>query len=159
MTLKENLQQTLAGMSQFSSGTQSVSLDEGGLHFECDLVTLDAVGCAFSRLALRAPRVAAMSTDELQKLAAQLSAKLTYLLEPISPIETDSEGCVVQMRSNPPHKESDRTSYYELLVARSGQLSLVRYSRVAGQPREVIAAQVTVEVLLRLVGDFEAVAA
>jgi hypothetical protein len=80
------------------------------------------------------------------------------LLEPISPIETDAHGCVVQLRSNPPQKEADRTSYYELLVSRDGWLSLARYSRASGQKREVIPAQVTREVLLRLVGDFAAVA-
>ncbi len=79
---------------------------------------------------------------------------MTYLLEPISPIELDSQGCVVQMRSTPPQKDADRTSYYELLVSRSGELSLVRYTRLAGQPREIIPAQVTREVLLRLAGDF-----
>ena len=62
------------------------------------------------------------------------------------------------MRSNPPQKEADRTSYYELLVARTGELSLVRYSRAAGQPRESIPAHVTREVLCRLAGDLSAAA-
>ena len=62
------------------------------------------------------------------------------------------------MRSNPPHKDSDRTSYYELLVSRTGELSLVRYTRVGDQPREVIPAQVTREVLVRLASDFAAAA-
>ncbi len=158
MTLKENLEQALAGMSPFSSGQQSIDISDGTQRLECQLVALGALGCAISRLALHSDRVAAMSTDELQTLAGELSAKLTYLLEPISPIETDAHGCVVQMRSNPPQKESDRTSYYELLVSRSGELSLSRYSRAAGQSREVIPAQLTREVLARLVDDFSSVA-
>ena len=100
-----------------------------------------------------------MPTEQLKKIAEQLSARLTYLLEPISPIETDAQGCVVQMRSNPPHKDADRTSYYELLVSRSGELSLCRYTRPAGAPRQLIAAHVTREVLLRLAADFAAVVA
>lgn len=158
MTLKESLTKALAAMSQFSTGEQSIDVGDGTLRLECQLVALGALGCAFNRFVLHAPRVAAMSTDELQQLAADLSARLTYLLEPISPIETDSEGCVVQMRSNPPQKDADRTSYYELLVSRSGELSLARYSRAAGGPREVIPAQVTREVLERLVDDFAAAA-
>lgn len=158
MTLTEKLQQALDGMTQFSTGAQTIDIGDGTQRLECELVALGSLGCAFTRFALHAPRVAGMSTDELQKLAGDLSAKLTYLLEPISPIETDSEGCVVQMRSNPPQKDADRTSYYELLVARSGQLSLARYSRTAGQDREVIPAQVTREVLARLVDDFSSVA-
>ncbi len=98
-----------------------------------------------------------MSSDQLKATAEKLSARLTYLLEPISPIETDAHGCVVQMRSNPPQKEVDRTSYYELLVSRSGELSLCRYARVGGQTREPIAAHVTREVLARLAADFSAV--
>lgn len=158
MTLKEQVQQALAAMSPFSVGEQPLELGDGPLHLRCDLVALDSLACAFNRLALRSDRVAAMSTDELKQCAADLAAKLTYLLEPISPIETDAEGCTVQMRSNPPQKEADRTSYYELLVSRTGELSLVRYSRAAGQSRQIIPTHVTREVLARLVGDFTAVA-
>ena len=92
-------------------------------------------------------------------MAENLSKRLTYLLEPISPIETDAQGCVVQLRSNPPHKDTDRTSYYELLVSRAGELSLCRYTRPAGGTRQLIPAELTREVLCRLAGDFEAVVA
>jgi hypothetical protein len=61
------------------------------------------------------------------------------------------------MRSNPPQKEANCTSYYELLVARSGELSLSRYSRSVGQAREVVPAHVTREVLCRLAGDLASV--
>jgi hypothetical protein len=158
MTLKEQVQQALAAMPQFSLGEQSLEVGDGPLHLRCELAALDSLACAFNRLALRSDRVAAMSADELKKCAADLSAKLTYLLEPISPIETDAHGCVVQLRSHPPQKEDDRTSYYELLVSRSGELSLVRYSRAAGQSRQIIPTHVTREVLSRLVGDFASVA-
>ena len=89
--------------------------------------------------------------------AEQLSARLTYLLEPISPIEIDSQGCVVQLRSNPPQKETDCTSYYELLLSRGGEISLCRYTRAVGQERKPIPAQVTREVLVRLAGDLSTV--
>jgi hypothetical protein len=158
MTLKEQVSKTLAAMAPFSVGEQSLELADGPLHLRCDLVALDSLACAFNRLLLRSERIAAMSTDELKKCAADLSARLTYLLEPISPIETDAHGCVVQLRSNPPQKEDDRTSYYELLVSRSGELSLARYSRTGGQIRQVIPTHVTREVFTRLVGDFTGVA-
>ena len=57
-----------------------------------------------------------------------------------------------------PQKTPDRTTYYELLVAKRGELTLTRYSRAAGQVREVIPAQVTREVLLRLASDLAAAA-
>jgi hypothetical protein len=153
MTLKEQLQQALVAMPGFSSGSQGIDISEGGLHLSCQLTALDSLACSFTRLALGASSLGNRSPDELKRIAEQLSAKLTYLLEPISPIETDAEGCVVQMRSNPPQKDADRTTYYELLVARSGELSLVRFCRAAGQAREIIPAHVTREVLCRLAGD------
>jgi hypothetical protein len=154
MTLTEKLQQALAGIASFSAGGQTIDVAADGQRLECHLVALDTLGCALTRLALHCDRIAALSTGELEQLASRLSSRLTYLLEPISPIETDAHGCVVQLRSNPPQKEADRTSYYELLVSRDGWLSLARYSRASGKQREVIPAQVTREVLVRLVGDF-----
>lgn len=159
MTLTMKLQQALDDLPSFSSGEQSLEIEDAAGRLECRLVALDTMACAFTRLSLAADALAGLSTDGLKQTAERLSARLTYLLEPISPIELDSHGCVVQMRSTPPQKDSDRTSYYELLVSRTGELSLVRYTRVADQPREVIPAQVTREVLVRLASDFAAAAA
>ena len=78
-------------------------------------------------------------------------------MEPISPIEIDAQGCVVQLRSNPPQRDDDGRSYYELLVRRGGEIALARYRKENGDARQPIAATVTREVLLRLVGDFCAV--
>ena len=159
MTLTQQFQQSLARLTHFSTGEQPLEVDDGPLRLRCRLVALDSLACAFTRLALSADALAARPTAGLKETAERLSGRLTYLLEPISPIETDAQGCVVQMRSSPPHKETDRTSYYELLVSRSGELSLCRYTRTVGQPREIIPAQVTREVLARLVADFAAVVA
>jgi len=153
MTLGAKLEQALAALGAFSSGEQVVEIDEGTQKLSCELTALDTLACAFTRLALADDALTSLSADELKHTAGKLSSRLTYLLEPISPIETDAHGCVVQLRSNPPQKDSDRTSYYELLVARSGQISLTRYTRAAGQPRTVVPAQVTREVLARLAGD------
>jgi hypothetical protein len=158
MTLKAQLEQALAGLAPFATGEQVVAVDHGTRHLECRLVALDTLGCAFTRLSLRAEGLRGMTTERLKATAEKLSGRLTYLLEPISPIETDAHGCVVQMRSNPPHKDADRTSYYELLVSRDGELALCRYARTPGQTRETIPAHVTREVLSRLAADFEAVA-
>lgn len=159
MTLKQQLGQSLDGLSLFSSGAQSVVLTEGQQELTCDLAALDTLACSFTRLVLRSPTLMNKSAAELKSIAETLAAKLTYLLEPISPIETDATGCTVQMRSNPPQKDADRTSYYELLVARAGELSLVRFSRAAGAAREIVPAHVTREVLCRLVGDLSDAAA
>jgi hypothetical protein len=157
MTLKEQFQRSINSLAPFSTGQQLLEVSHGSQHVRCQLVALDSLACAFTKLALTADALKDLPTEHLKRTAEKLSSRLTYLLEPISPIETDAHGCVVQMRSNPPQKESDRTSYYELLVSRSGELSLARYSRVPGEARQMIPAHVTHEVLTRLVSDFAAV--
>jgi hypothetical protein len=159
MSLKSQLEQVLAATPLFSSGEQPLDVADGGAHLSCRLVALDTLACAFTNLTLRSVSLQNRSAGDLKRIAENLSAKLTYLLEPISPIETDAHGCVVQMRSNPPQKDADRTSYYELLVAKTGELSLVRYTRAVGQTREVIPTQLTREVFCRLAGDMSAAAA
>ncbi len=157
MTLQQQLQQELSALPPFSNGGQILELREPGRQLRCELTALDSLACAFKRISLRADDLAGAAVERLKQVAERLSARLTYLLEPISPIEIDSQGCVVQMRSAPPQKDSNCTIYYELLVARTGELSLCRYTRPIGQPREAIGAHVTREVLGRLVADFSAV--
>ena len=153
MNLKEQLQQTLKSLPAFACGEETVDLQAGNQQLSCRLTALDSLACSFTRLALQSEMLSGKSIDELKSIAEALASRLTYLLEPISPIETDAEGCTIQMRSNPPSKDGDRTSYYELLVAKRGELSLVRFTRTAGQPREAVPAHVTREVLCRLTGD------
>ena len=94
---------------------------------------------------------------ELERIGKALAERLTYLMEPISPIEIDADACVVQLRSNPPQRDDDGRSYYELMVRRGGEIALARYRKENGDARQQIPATVTREVLLRLVGDFCAV--
>ena len=90
-------------------------------------------------------------------MAKSLSDRLTYLMEPIRPIEIDADACVAQLRSSPPQRDDDGRSYYELTVRRGGEIALCRYRKEPGTVRQQIPATVTREVLLRLVDDFEAV--
>lgn len=129
-----------------------LSLDIGDGQLTCILTSLDQLACAFEQITFRTPRLAGATLDQLNAVATSLSRRLSYLLEAISPVEIDSESCVVQLRSNPPTKDDDGTSYYELVVRR-GELQLARYAKESGQSRCVIPALVTREVLCRLVQD------
>lgn len=153
MTLKALLQQQLAAVQPMALGEHVIEAREGGRTLSCHLVALDSLACAFTRVSLRAETLRGFSSEQLRSAAETLSKRLTYLLEPIRPIEIDADGAVVQLRSDPPQQEPERTSYYELLLSRSGELSVVRYARHAGQTRQPIPAQVTREVLIRLAGD------
>lgn len=121
---------------------------------EADLVGVDAIGCAFQTLAYTTDKLAAATLDELKAISQTLTAKLTYLLEPIGLVEADSDRCSVQLRSSPPQKNDDGTSYYELMVRKGGDITLSRYSKKSGQLRQIVPAQVTREVLGRLADDF-----
>ena len=122
---------------------------------QCELVALDAIGCAVRSLNLVTDRLASTPLEELKTIGEKLASQLVYLLEPISPIEVDTEGVSVQLRSLPPHTDRDETTYYELMVRRDG-LHLSRFANQRGEARRVVPAQLTREVLLRLVGDLAA---
>ncbi|HEX4131194.1 MAG TPA: hypothetical protein VHZ24_14235 [Pirellulales bacterium] len=158
MALEQQVQSALASLPSPSTGPMRIDESSTGQQFECDLSAIDSLGCSFERFTLHSDRLRAAGMDEVQRVAGELSKRLTYLLEPIQPIETDSQQCVVQMRSVPPAKDGDRTSYYELLARKTGELSLVRYNADYGAGRQVALAHVTREVFLRLVRDFSAAA-
>lgn len=158
MTLKTQLHDQLAALAPFAAGVHDIVVRDHDLTLRCCLASLDRLGCEFMHLAVETPKLSGAATDRLKKVAADLSARLTYLLEPISPVEIDHEQCVVQMRSSPPQKNDDGTTYYELLVRAGGELSLCRFTKAVGNVRQNVPAQVTREVLLRLAGDLESAA-
>ncbi len=125
---------------------------DGGNQLNISLIAVDSIGCGFELIDYQCQQLQNRSTDELQKLADELASRITYLLEPIRTVEVDSDHSTVQMRSDRPHASDEGKSYYELL-ARPGSLQLCRYLKKPGATRERTTAQVTHEVLTRLVGD------
>jgi hypothetical protein len=121
------------------------------------LEAVDNVGVSFTRFDYQSSNLAAATVDSLKALSGKIQQRLTYLLEPISLLETDTESVSIQMRSSPPQVGDDGRSYYELLVRRGGEVTLRRYHKAPGQPRQVVPANVTREVLARLADDFVAV--
>ena len=155
MSWKNRLQTELTALAQLGvgSGGDQLRVDVPVGRIECALVSVDAVGCSFDEVSLVTSQLANHSTDQLKAVSEKLSQQIRYLLEPICPIEIDPAGATVQMRSSPPQQDDDGTKYYELLV-RQGGLSLRRYARAKGQPRQSVSANVTREVLVRLASDF-----
>ncbi len=152
MTLKEQTKTALATHAG-QAGPHRLELDDDGDRLSAELLSIDTLACEFSYLTLHTPKLAGASAERLQAVAGSLAGRLTYLLEPIAPIEADAEGCTVQMRSNPPQRGDDGTSYYELLVRRGGELDLRRWRKTPDGTRAPLGATVTREVFLRLVGD------
>jgi hypothetical protein len=141
---------------QAVSGRGLLQVDGEAGRIEADLLAVDAIGCSFQTLGLSTSKLAGATLDKLKTISQTLTEKLTYLLEPIGLVEADADRCSIQLRSNPPQKGEDETSYYELMVRRGGDITLSRYSKKSGQLRQIVPAHVTREVLGRLADDFMA---
>lgn len=159
MSLKQQIQAELHrhGTLAAHGGGATLVLDTNDGRLTARLTAIDQLACAFEELTWHAPRLDQADLAQLDRIATALAKRLSYLLESIRPVERDQDGCVVQMRSNPPHKDDDGTSYYELVVRR-GELTLCRYAKVSGQARQTIPAHVTREVFCRLADDLSAAA-
>lgn len=135
---------------------QTVTLTLGSGEAVFHVAQSDSMAGSFNGIEYRSATMDTLAKSELSRFAEVLAARLTYLLEPISTIETDPE--FVQMRSDPPSTEGDRTRCYFELIAQKGSLCLVRYRKANGQPRKIVTMQLTHEVLSRLLVDFDAAA-
>jgi hypothetical protein len=154
MTAKTQAQAALASLAAFTSGRHALQIHDPAFQLTADIIALDNLALAFEHVTLVNTALASAPIEHLKKVSDTLSKRLTYLLEPISPIEIDANACTVQLRSNPPERDASATRYYELLVRRGGEISLRRYQKQPRGVREAIPAQVTREVFLRLVDDF-----
>jgi hypothetical protein len=152
MTLQKPFEQELIQLG--SGGAATVATSDSPRQLTCDVVERDSLAVSFNQLRLTTPELASADAPKLESIGKALAARLTYLMEPIAPIEIDAAACVVQLRSNPPQRDDDGRSYYELMVRRGGDIALTRYRKENGGPRQQVLATVTREVLLRLVDDF-----
>jgi len=153
MSIRQDIERELKRIQAVSGrGLLQVDVPEGRV--EADLVAVDAIGCAFQTLAYSTSLLAESSLEDLKQVSNSLTEKLTYLLEPIGVVEADADRCSIQLRSSPPQKGDDGTSYYELVVRRGGDITLSRYSKKPGQLRLIVPAHITREVLGRLADDF-----
>jgi hypothetical protein len=155
MNLQVKFSQELGKLG--SGGAATVAADSHPRRLTCDIVECNSLAVSFDRLQLATTELAAAGAADLERIGKTLAARLTYLMEPIAPIEIDSAACVVQLRSCPPQKDDDGRTYYELTVRRGGEIALVRFRKENNNARQQVTATVTREVLLRLVGDFSAV--
>ncbi len=150
--------------SDFSAALQAavgqtsltICVVEGLRSVRCEVVQCDALAVAVMGLTLETTELAAVDVAKLQSASQSLCNRVTYLLEPISPIEIDADRCTVQMRSSPPQKDDNARRYYELLLRRGGAVSLHRYEKQPAATRTNVPATLTHEVLGRLVEDFSA---
>ena len=154
MTLHENLQRELAGV--IGQTGRHLVVREGPRTVRCLVEQSDAMAVSVGELSLETSELASVQVDQIRCASQSLCQRLTYLLEPILAIETDPDGCIVQMRSSPPQSDDDGRHYYELVMRRGGAVTLCRYEKRSSCPRIRVSATLTSEVVARLVQDFNA---
>lgn len=156
MNLHEQIARSLTELRGFASDVPTTvgwSAD-GGPTVEVDFTAVESLGCAFRELRVAAAELRDGPFDTLKTWADQICQKINYLLEPLRPLEIDAQSQVVLVRSAPPEKNGEQTSFYELQIASTGALSLRRYVCFGRDAqRESSDIRITHEVLVKLVSD------
>jgi choline dehydrogenase-like flavoprotein len=158
MSLSNDLANELTKLAGFASTVpRTVALtDANQITLAVDFSAVDSMSCSFCELRLSVPSLVACDVDVLRQWAQALSARVTYLLENLGPVEIDTTSGKVLVRSTPPDQQPDGTKYFEVLLESSttGNFTLRRYESIKGTPgRTPVDIQTTHEVLLKLVGD------
>ncbi len=104
---------------------------------------------------MRVPSLNGAAADVLKKWAHDLCARITYLMEPLGPLEIDAESRQVLIRSKSPDKRDSATTFYEVLLQSQGAgvFTLRRYRREDAGPREHVDLRTTHELLEKLADD------
>lgn len=159
MLLHEQITKSLSGLKGLDSDVPTTvdwSL-EGGAAVAVDFTVVDSLSCGFRELRISADELKNAPFDRLQDWANGLCQKVTYLLEHIGPLESDVAAQTVLIRSTPPFRQPEQTTFYEMLVQAPGTLSLRRYTRaIDAADRTACDIQITHDVLCRLVDDIVA---
>jgi hypothetical protein len=157
MALKQQILQELQQLAaQGNALPQQLSLGTSAGSLQAAFFSVDRLACELETLTLDSSKLAKATVAELKQLSDFLSKQLSYLLEPIALIECDADSATVQLRSNPPQKDEDQTSYYEIVARRGGTVMLCRYLKQPGDVRQIAPANLTHEVVVRLSEDFVA---
>ncbi|GIX03444.1 MAG: hypothetical protein KatS3mg113_0450 [Planctomycetaceae bacterium] len=135
----------------------TVQVSDGRLTLEVDLLTVERLGVSCEEIRLQVPGLAGASLDVLKRWAQGLCQRITYLLEPLGPLEYDAQGTQVLIRSQPPDQTPQgQRKYYEVLLSAlgAGRFSLRRYEAQSGVPgRQPVPLRLTHEQLAKLVND------
>jgi hypothetical protein len=132
---------------------------EGAHTLTLDLETASPVGVSCRTLAFRAAREAPLPLDALRAWGDRVAARVTYLMEPLVPVEADALADELLLRSRQPGRRPGRRVYYEARLHAAGTLTLsrVQFDETTRQ-RQPLPCQFTLETLERLADDLVATA-
>lgn len=146
----------LQGLTADTPQTASFSPADG-IDIHIDFTTVDSLACAFRELRVSGPAIASVPFATLSNWANALCQRVTYLLEHVGTLEQDAEAAMVLIRSTPPARQAEKTTFYEIVLHAPDTLTLRRYRRVTRDAdREQIDLHMTHEVLEKLTADLVA---
>ena len=140
----------LARVSDDQAKNVDVNLDVAELH--CRFTQVDRLACEVNSIVVASPKCQQLTAEQLRTMASGLSKQLTYLEERLVVLEVDRETPEVQMRSMPPRDEGEARCYFEVQAGRQG-ISLRRFRKVPGEPRQMVPATLTRDVFFRVCSD------
>ncbi|MEM7812453.1 MAG: hypothetical protein AAF532_13340 [Planctomycetota bacterium] len=158
-----HLDAELARLAGFSGpGTRTAShVDPRGLTVEAEFTAVDSMSSAVREVRADAPALSGCPFATVEQWAADLTVRITYLLEGLGVIELDPSAGEVQIRSTPPDRQGTQTQYYEILLNRNpaGQFVLKRYwTDKTSTGRVPVDFQLTHDQLKKLIADLLATA-
>jgi hypothetical protein len=135
----------------------TVTVEDSPDRLTLHLTALDTVGVAFTALEFAATNRTSWTSEALKSWGDRLSARVTYLMEPLKVLEIDAGGGEVQIRSQNPTPRAEQRGYYEMRLFRNGSLRMERFvfDETTRQRRQT-PCQLTLEVLERLADDIAA---
>jgi len=160
MSLSQKIAAEVADLVQSSAPPRAITAEDGPHRIVVPLGLATPVGIDCQGFDFAVTDRATLPLDDLKAWGQRLSARITYLMEPLSVLEADPVHGEVVLRSQAPSLKNGRRSYYEVHLGQSGAL---RFDRVVFDDttrlRRKVSCQFTNEVLERLVDDLVATAA
>ena len=157
MALRDDLDRQLSQLAGIGTGATTITVaDASGTSVEVHLTAVESLGCQVAQVLVSAASLGTAPVGVLRQWSDELAKRLTYLLESLSPLETDEEAGQLLMRSTSPQLLPAGRQYYECVLAgvASGTVSFRRYEAVKGKAgRSPVDMVLTRDVLGRLVFD------
>ncbi len=153
---------TAAGVAELvgAPAPATVHAEDGSHRLELPILLATPMGIECDGLTFAATGRDGLPLDDLKAWGQRLSARLTYLMEPLALIEADALGGEVVLKSGAPSSKNGRRTYYEVRIDRSGILKLARLAfDESARSRQAVPCQFTSELLERLIDDLVATSA
>ncbi len=151
------LSRKLSAEVDANRGPGTLSVADGPHQITLKLIAASPVGVSFDVLDFVATDKPHWSADALKAWGDRLTARLTYLMEPLVVLEIDAVGGEVELRSQSPSVRDTLRTYYEMHLRREGTLQLRRVAfDTATRQRFVVTCHLTREALDRLADDLVA---